>query len=157
MRLNKELALGVIIPLLIGIAIVGWLFLSHQPQEGFGIYLLDSNELVISDEDIVSYNITSHEIKLTAGGAEKIRALKVPVTGSPFVIKINGKAIYNGSFWVSFSSLSYSGIVIDILKIQDNSIKIEKGYPSPEFFKGTDPRNSPEIYDYFRKLVKLVE
>ena len=96
-----------------GIAIIGWLFLSHQLPGGFGIYLLDSNKLVISDEDIVFYNKTSHEIKLTAGVVEKIKALKVPVSGIPFVIKVNGKEIYDGSFWVSLSSLSYSGIVID--------------------------------------------
>ncbi|MBS7648457.1 MAG: hypothetical protein QXK89_02280 [Candidatus Bathyarchaeia archaeon] len=156
MRLSKKkVVLSVIVLLLAGISIVGWLFLSQQPQEGFGIYL-ESNKLVISDEDIVSYNKTSHEIKLTARGVEKIKALKVPMTGSPFVIKINGKEIYNGSFWVSLSSLSYSGIVIDTLKIQDNTIKIEKGYPSPEFFKGSDPRNNSEIFDYFQKKGKLI-
>ncbi|MEM2122673.1 MAG: hypothetical protein QXE79_03455 [Candidatus Bathyarchaeia archaeon] len=157
MRSGKKMVLGIIVLLLAGIAIVGWLFLSQQPQEGFGIYLSESNKLVISDKDIVSYNKTSHEIKLTAGGVEKIKALKVPMTGSPFVIKINGKEIYNGSFWVSISSLSYSGIVIDTLKTQDNTIKIEKGYPSPEFFKGTDPRNNSEVFDYFQKIGKLIQ
>jgi len=156
MRLSKKSILGVIVLLLAGIAIVGWLFLSHQLQGGFGIYLLDSNKLVISDEDIVSYNKTSHEIKLTAGGVEKIKALKVPMTGSPFVIKINGKEIYNGSFWFSFSSLSYSGIVIDTLKIQNNTISIDQGYPSSEFFRGVDPRNNSEVFNYFQKIGKLV-
>ncbi|MEM2931099.1 MAG: hypothetical protein QW797_09625 [Thermoproteota archaeon] len=141
---------------LAGVTIVGQLFFSQQPQRGFGIYLSESDELVISDEDIVWYNKTSHEIRLTAGGVEKIKALRVPVTGIPFVIKIDGKKIYDGSFWVSISSLSYSGIVIDTLKIQDDTIKIEKGYPSPEFFEGVDPRNNSEVLDHFQKIGKLV-
>lgn len=141
---------------LAGAAVAGWLFLSQQPK-GFGIYLSESNELVVSDEDVVWYNKTSHEIRLTAGGVEKIRALRVPVAGIPFVIKIDGKEIYAGSFWTSVSSLNYSGIVVDVLKIRDDTIKIEKGYPSPEFFKGVDPRNSSEVFDYFQKIGKLVQ
>lgn len=161
MGLGKKSALGVFVLLLAVIAIVWWLFLSRQPEEGFGIYLSESNRLVISDEDIVSYNKTSHEIKLTERGVEKIKslALEVPMTGSSFVVKINGKEIYNGAFWVSISSYSYSWIVIvvDTLEIQDKTIKIEKGYPSPEFFKGTDPRNNPEVFNHFQKIGKLVQ
>ncbi|MEM2103963.1 MAG: hypothetical protein QW717_03630 [Candidatus Bathyarchaeia archaeon] len=157
MRFGKKLILAVILLLLAGIAAVAWFFFTQQPRRGFGIYLAWSNELVISDEDIVSYNRTSHEIRLTVGGVEKIKALKVPVTGIPFVIKINGREIYAGSFWTSFSSLSYSGIVIDTLKIQNYTIKIEKGYPSSAFFKGVDPRNNSEIFNYFQEKGKLVQ
>lgn len=118
-------------------------------KEGFGIYLLENDELVLSEEDIISYNETSHEIKLNEEGVKKIKTLNVPISGIPFVIKINGKKMYNGAFWSPFSSKSYSGIVI---LIQDNSIKIETGYPSSEFFKGLDPRNNFEIIKYFQKL-----
>lgn len=159
MRLSKKSLLSVIFLLVTGITVAGWLFHSHRLQEGFGIYLLDGNKLVISDEDIISYNKTSHEIKLTARGVEKIKslALEVPVTGSPFVIKINGKEIYEGSFWVPISSIPYSGIVIVIDALtQGNTIRIETGYPSPEFFKGVDPRNNPEVFNYFQEIGKLV-
>ena len=54
-----------------------------------------------------------------------IKALRVPVSGRPFVIKLNCKEIYNGAFWSPISSKSYSGIVI---LIEDNSVKIENGY-----------------------------
>lgn len=156
MRLGRRPVLAIAVLTLAGAAVAGWLFLSQQPK-GFGIYLSESNELVVSDEDVVWYNKTSHEIRLTAGGVEKIRALRVPVAGIPFVIKIDGKEIYAGSFWTSVSSLNYSGIVVDVLKIRDDTIKIEKGYPSPEFFKGVDPRNSSEVFDYFQKIGKLVQ
>lgn len=161
LRPSDKIISIVLVLTFIGVAaVVGWFIISHQSQvskESFGIYLLEDNKLVISDEDIVWYNKTSHEIKLTQYGVEKIRAIEVPVSGRPFVIKLSDKEIYNGSFWASFSSMSYSGIVIDVLKIQNNIIKIEKGYPTPEFFEGKDPRNNSEIFDYFQKIGKLTQ
>ena len=50
--------------------IIGFI-MSNQLQiskEGFGIYLLENDELVISDKEIISYNKTSHEIKLKEEG-----------------------------------------------------------------------------------------
>lgn len=158
--MEKNIKIGLFI-LFVGIAAIGgWFILSNQLQiskERFGIYLLENDELVISDKDIISYNKTSHEIKLNKEGVEKIKALKVPVSGRPFMIKINGKEIYNGSFWTSISSMPYSGIVIDTLKIQKNTIKIEKGYPTSKFFKGIDPRNNSEIFNYFQKVGRLTQ
>ena len=84
---------------------------------------MKNNEQVLSDEEIVWYDKTSHEIKLTEEGVRRIKALEVSVSGSPFVIRINDEEIYEGSFWVSFSSLSYSGVVIDTLRIQNNTNK----------------------------------
>jgi len=62
----------------------------------FAIYLLKSNELVISDEDIVWYDENSYEMKLTDEGAGKIQALKVGVYGEPFSIRIGNEEIYDG-------------------------------------------------------------
>ncbi|MDH5362400.1 MAG: hypothetical protein OEW84_03705 [Aigarchaeota archaeon] len=144
----------------VGIAVVGgWFVLSSRLQtsnEGFGIYLLENNELVISDKDIASYNKTSHEIKLNEEGVRKIEALsyEVPVYGKPFVVKLNDRQIYNGSFWSPISSVAASGIVIDTF-VQHNTIRIEAGYPSSEFFKGIDPRNNSEIFEFFRGVGKL--
>jgi hypothetical protein len=155
---KKIIKIALIILVISVVVAAGAIYLAGQLEgsaESFGIYLLENNELVLSDEEIVWYDKISYEIKLTDEGAEKIKALKVPVTGSPFVIKINGKEIYEGSFWVSFSSLSYSGIVIDTLLIQNNTISIDQGYPSSAFFEGADPRNDPRIIDHFQKLGKL--
>jgi len=148
--------------LFVGVAMVGgWLLLSNQLQPSskwFGIYILESGELVISDKEIISYNKTSHEIRLTEEGVRKIEALSfgVPMYGKPFVIKLDGRGIYNGSFWSPISSVSASGIVIDTF-VQDNTIRIEAGYPSSEFFKGIDPRNNSEIFEFFRKAGKLTQ
>ena len=157
---RSKVSLVIIAVLLSTFVIGGWFILNRQSQiskEGFGIYLLENNQLVISDKDIMSYNKNSHEIKLTEEGVEKIKALKVPVSGRPFVVKLNGEEIYNGSFWSPISSIPYSGIVIDTLIIQNNTITIEKGYPTSEFFEGIDPRNHSEIFDYFQKVGKLIQ
>ena len=125
-------------------------------SEEFGIYLLKNNELLISDNEIMWYDKTNYQIKLTEEAAKKISSLEVPVSGSQFAVRIDDKEIYTGSFWVSFSSLSYSGIVMDTLRIQNNTISIDLGYPSSQFFKGLDKRNDPRIFDHFQKLGKLI-
>jgi hypothetical protein len=112
---------------------------------------------VISQEDIVWYNRTSHEIKLTELGVKKIEDLQVSLRGSPFDVKINGETIYNGYFATPISSISLSpsDVVIETL-VQSNIIKIQMGYP-PSQFVGEDPRNNPKIFDYFQNIKKIVQ
>lgn len=158
MAMEKKIKIG-LIALFIGIIVVGGYFiLSNQPRiskEEFGIYLLENDELVISDRDIISYNKSSHEIKLTDEGVRKIKTQDL--YHKPFIIKLNGEEIYNGSFWSGVSSLSYPGIVImDVSLIQDGII-IEAGYPSLKFFEGVDSRNNSEIFNYFQGVGKLIQ
>lgn len=149
------MAITVVVLLLSTFAIGGRFILNSCSEKGFGIFLAEDDIRVISDRDIVSYNRSSHEIRLTEVGAEKIRALKVPVYGRPFVTKVNEEEIYNGSFWTPISSMSYSGPVIQTI-IRNNTIKIEMGYPTSQF-EGKDPRNDPRILDYFQIVGKLVQ
>jgi len=136
-----------------------WLMFYSQVQmnEGFGIYLLDYDDLVISDGDIIYYNGSSHEIKLTEAGAQKIEKLsmRVPLNGTRFVMKIKGENIYDGWFWSPISSLPCSGIVIETL-VRNDTIRIETGYPS-SYFQGEDPRSNPKILYHFQSIGKLVE
>jgi hypothetical protein len=152
-------ALAVIVVVIILLTTIWFIFdyMSKASSGRFGTFLSETGELVISDNDIVWYNKSSHEIKLTEEGAKKIGSLKVPVEGIPFVVRLNGRDVYNGSFWVMYSSLSYSGIVIDVVMIKDNTIKIECGYPSPGFFEGADLRDNSEVLNYFQKIGKLAE
>ena len=157
MMLSNKLALLVVILTFIGISVAAWFLLSHQFQGSFGIYLLKNNEIVISEEDIVWYNRTSHEIKLTELGVKKIEDLQVSLHGSPFVMKINGETVYNGFFATPISSISLppSDVVIETL-VQNNIVKIQMGYP-PSQFVGEDPRNNPKIFDYFQRINKIVQ
>lgn len=149
--------------IIIGIGAVGaWFVLGNQLQtakEGFAIFLLHTNELVISDRDIMSYNKTSHEIKLNQDGMARMRALDL--YGKLFVIKLGNREIYNGSFSSEVSSIPFSGVtILDVLAVRHgltDILRIQAGYPSSEFFKGADPRNNYEILNYFRELGKLIQ
>lgn len=165
--MDKKYKIGLSIIAVVIIMIIFLLSMNTQSEisEGkFAIYLMENDESVISDVEIISYNKTSHEIKLTEVGFNKIEALEISVSGEPFIIKLNGKEMYNGSFWTSISSLGYSGVVIMTTTwingefvYPENSIWIRKGYPSSEFFEGDDPRNNSEIFDYFQSIGKLIQ
>ena len=122
----------------------------------FGIYLSETNKLAISDQDIVWYNKTSYDIKLTLEGVEKIKALPVSVFGAPFVVRIDGIEVCNGSFVTPISSIPAppSEIIIETL-VQNDTIHIQMGYP-PSQFGGQDLRDNPKIFDYFQAIGKLV-
>jgi hypothetical protein len=157
----ETIKISLVILIVAVLVVAGGFYLTNQlrfSSEGFGIYLLKNNELVISDDEIVWYDKSSHEIKLTEEGVKKIQALKVEsvIYGEPFVLKIGNQEIYNGSFWTPISSVSYHGIVIEtFVNTTDSTIKLEKGYPSSDFFEGVDPRNDSRILDHFQKLGKL--
>jgi hypothetical protein len=133
-------------------------------ETGLGIYLIDNGELVLSEKHIKVYYGDNHTIKLNEEGIkqwnsfidyEAIPKLKTTLHSRDFVLKINGKEIYQGKFYSSVSSLSYSGIVImDALITLDgnnNTIRIEFGYPWTPSDVEEDPRDSPEVLDLLEK------
>lgn len=117
-----------------------------EPQE-FAIYLAgDAQTPVISMDDIVSYAWDTHEIRLTDAAFARVMALHVPVSGLPFVARVDGKPVYAGAFWTALSSMSYDGVAIVLpLGAQEPVIRIELGYPGAGFFCGNDPRASPRV------------
>jgi len=135
--------------------------------KGFGIY--QGQDLIISEDDILSYNRTSHEIKLTESGLRNMRSKilyeeedgkLVPKLGGlylkPFSVRLDGVEIYSGAFWSRLSSSTYDGIVLlDVVSIEtEDSIRLEAGYPSPSNYKGTDPRNNPKIMQYLKEKTR---
>jgi len=136
---------------------------------GFGIY--QGQMLIISEEDIIDYNRTRHEIRLTPEGLMKLRSRipyeeekgeLVPKLGGlylkPFTVRLNGQEIYSGTFWSSASSQSNDGVVLlDVLSIlSQDRIKLQAGYPSKEYFKGADPRDNTQLMNYLEGKSKLV-
>jgi hypothetical protein len=142
------------------VIIVLGFFLSNQfnnSNEDFGIYLLE-DELVVSGNDILSYNKTSHEIKLSQEGIDRLTTLEL--VRKPFEVRLGDRVIYNGSFWSAIiSSTSSSAVIIDVLLIQSGStsiLKIDPCYPI-QMCEGQDPRNNPEIFEYFQRTGKLIQ
>ena len=145
---------------------------------GFAIYLVaeaisaqemlqaDLRELgleetpIVSLDDVVAYDAATHEIQLADSAYERLGALEVPVQGLPFVACAGSERIYGGAFWVSYSSLSYEGVVIDIFPAMaddpDRTLRIQLGYPqSPELSVGEDPRSHPRIIESLEAGRKL--
>jgi hypothetical protein len=138
----------------------GWYFLSppfQSKEEGFRIYLREDDGLVVTDKDIISYNQTSHEIKLTKSGTGKIEAFNFSVFGNPFIVKIDEEEIYNGTFMTPISSLpiaSSEAVIVPL--VQNDTIRIQMGYPSIEP-ENQDPRNDSRVFDFFQKIGKLIQ
>lgn len=142
-------------------------------EPGFGIYLVDSGELVLSEQHIKAYyrnvHLTeakedTHAVELNQAGIEKwnsymtyetIPKLKDTLFGRDFILKIAGKEIYRGKFYSWASSASYDGVVIldALLKLneENNEILILYGYPWPLSDSEKDPRNSPEVINFLDK------
>lgn len=151
--------------------------LSLEPTTStFHITLVETGKDVLTDQDIESYNWTTHKIKLNKDGIAKWNSYivynssfnpPIPVLGGiykkDFVVRIDEKEIYRGKFWSMASSASFDGVIIlDTLFPLDNmnnSITINYGYPSPSFGSKNirDPRNNPESFDFFKKknLLKI--
>lgn len=136
-------------------------FETGSAQSSFGIYLVETGKLIISDEHIASYNISSHEIELNEDGIEQWNSFAAAhgcaeTTGPSiwclqdkhFTVKIDGEEIYNGSFWSMASSfIPFGESTITyypwLLDDEFNTIGIS--------YNCFDPRDDPSIVDFFDK------
>ena len=87
----------------------------------FGIYLVDTRDLLLSDQDIAAYVRATHEIKLNQSGIAKwnshivynhsfdppIPLLEGGLYQRDFAVRIDDKEIYRGKFWSAVSLQSH--------------------------------------------------
>jgi len=151
---------------------------AQSQQNSFGIYLLarstDTRTLaqdqgqwkqlalasgpVISDADIISYDFSNHTMRLGPEAAKRLP--KPPVTGTPFVVVVNGERIYQGAFYTSLSSISYAQPVIVVdnpgstRPQQVDVLLIDRAYPV-KMARGEDLRSDERIKTALSKLGKL--
>jgi hypothetical protein len=127
-------------------------------QTDIGQFVLET-EPVISGDDIVSYDKTSHSIELTQAAFNRIQQLfpvPVEVDGIPFVVCVGREQIYAGAFWTPRSAINYDGVVImQPFDAGKTIIQIALGYPVSEVFTGTDPRADPRILKALEHNKKL--
>ena len=115
-----------------------------------------ADQPIISIDDIVAYNAQIHEIKLSDEAFERISQLEVPVIGKSFLVCVDKAPIYWGAFWTPISSMSFDGVTIwKPMSLEQNTIKLELGYPSSSFYEGEDPRANPVIMQSLEKADKL--
>ena len=129
---------------------------------GFGIFLVDSGELVLSEQHIKVYHKDTHEIELNEDGIEKwnsymtyttIPRLAETLCGEDFLIMVEGTEAYRGRFSSYAVSIIPPGVtIVDTLFKLDsehNSIRIDIGYLY--FPSGEDPRNNPDIFGFLEE------
>ncbi len=145
--------------------------LSPQPGQ-FYIYLVNepkdynsmSNEDIknlklgfiplLTVNDIISYNINTHEMKITEAAYNRF----FQDIGVCFIVCVGEERIYGGTIWQDISSVSRHGVVISKpFGETNNTISIQLGYPSEEYFEGHDNRSDPRIINALKKAGKLVE
>jgi len=110
-------------------------------------------EPVLTDRDLTAYHWSSHTLVLADEPAVLERLPQTPMRGLPFVVVADGKRIYLGAFWTSFSSQSVDLPVIDTL-LGDWTIK--PGYPWVHDLE-PDPRGDARIRRALSNLGKLVD
>jgi hypothetical protein len=170
-RLSPIIALGMVILVLAactgtaskpeaGSAFAIYLVRGEVPDPQVDLSLLDLEPTpFLTADDILAYTWETHAIELTDAARERVASLEVPLTtGVPFVVCVGAERIYPGAFWVSYSSMSYNGIVIDTLfaQMDDPIIRLQLGYPeSPELFEGEDLRSDLRIRQSLEDAGKL--
>ncbi len=137
----------------------------NSDQVGLGIYLVDTGELVLSDNEIQTYHSDDSSLELNPDGIEKwnsyLASVKEPklsdsLFAREFVLKIEGREICRGKFWSFVSSTSCPEIVIldslFPLNADHNILWIKGGYPATE--DSLDTTISSELTRFFNQRNK---
>jgi hypothetical protein len=151
-------------------------YADNEAQTKFGIFLTVNPNLdtrpgmvdlshvqlaaspVISAEDIISYDFTTHAMKLRHKPMAGVSlAPGQLVRGLPFVVVANGQRIYLGAFTSEVSSISLDvpSIVAGRFNTPEDVAVIDRAYPNDKFGEGPDPRTDPRIKSALAALHKL--
>jgi hypothetical protein len=145
----------------------------------FGLYLVnkDAKELdqiefahlpIFTDTDILNYNWTNHTITISETAIKRIPGNSYSL-GRPFVIVVDGKPAYRGSFRNSKNAFAIAEpiILIDVnstFNVLNNTIQIYNGfpgfiqYPNKNNKKTShDPRDNQAVKKVLQELGKFVE
>ena len=159
--MKKRLWLFFLLVLLVSVtaAVLFRGYLTKPSEEGLRIVFLESNALLISDADVLSYNLTSQEIAITDQASDRLTALGDSLYSftDGFVIKIDGEEVYRGVFRLAIHSAVPSPPKISILypsmlfpSETENRNAIRLFYPTFE-----PPSDKPEAYAKFVQYFKI--
>lgn len=174
MKSSKKYSFRILAVLITFCAVLAMNSCNTSRGEGFAIYLTAddippdqmaalshinlSDQPIVAGNDIVTYNAGTHEIALTKNAFARIANLQVPVRGKSFVVCVDKQHVYWGAFWTPISSISFDGVTIwkPLTSDQRYTITLELGYPSSNFYGGSDPRNNPNIIKSLEQAGKLI-
>jgi hypothetical protein len=137
-----------------------------KTNEGLAILLVQSGEVILSDEHVAGYSLADHTIILTPKGVDRWKSFAcydhtqeppIPklgeLSGKEFVMTVDGEEMYHGHFCSFAMSRIYPGVQIyDTLIMTDRlTVRFQRIDNEPK----VDPRGRPEIVAYFRAHGKL--
>ena len=151
-------------------------YADNEAQTKFGIFLTVNPNLdtrpgmvdlshiqlahspVISAKDIISYDFTTHAMKLRHKPLAGVSLAPGQLVGGlPFIVVADGQRIYLGAFTSEVSSISLGvpSIVAGRFNTPEDVAVIDRAYPSDQFGQGPDPRGDPRIKSALAALHKL--
>jgi len=109
---------------------------------------------IVKIDDIITYNVHSHEVHLTDSAYKAL--CKLDFT-SVFAVCCGKEPQYLGVVWNGLWSVSFNGIVIvKPHNYKGKTIRISLGYPSEKFFSGVDPRSKSVLINSLKQSGKLI-
>jgi hypothetical protein len=163
--MRRRLLISAALILIVLILVVG-LFLGSKEspsQEGFTLTFLANNVLLISDSDVVSYNVTSQEIDITEIASKRLVGMGDELYNfTGFVISINEEEVYQGVFRSAIMSAIPGPPRICVLFPSTNlQSGIEDNNAIRMFYPGFEPpsdqsEGNAKFRDYFKKVNKLI-
>lgn len=147
------------------ILVVGLFFgsIESPSKEGFTLTFLENNVLLISDADVVSYNVTSQEIAIKEIASERLVNMGDELYSfTGFVIRIDGEEVYQGVFRSAIMSAIPGPpricVLFPSMFLQSG---IENNNAIRMFYPGFEPPSdqseaNARFSDYFAQANKLI-
>jgi hypothetical protein len=139
-------------------------YLAKPAEEGFTVIFLEDNTVLISGNEVLSYNWTSQEIAIADAASERLlgKGDSLYSFSKGFVMRINGEEVYQGVFRLSVHSAIPSSPKISIMfpstlfqSEPDNYHAVRMFYPSFEP-PSDQPEANTKLSEYFEDAGKLL-
>jgi hypothetical protein len=149
-----------VVGLLLGLVIIlVWRYQSQQSVDNeFSIVLTESNEVLLTDDDILHYNSTSYTLILSTKAVNRLKNRDQPIFGD-FTIIIKGESDLQGVFVPSIVSRTYPSTTIVIvypsIESEYSLMRLQMGYPWDQP-SDHDPRKGTKMTQYFKENGKIV-
>jgi hypothetical protein len=139
--MKKHVWISLLLILIVTLAGTFWFLKDNlgSTEKGFSLVSLNSNNVLLSDEDALYFNATNQEITLTDAGTQQLEQLgdSLYIFNSTVSLRINGREIYQGIFRTAAMSaipespkisILYPSIDYDSLNENENAVRLF--YPS---------------------------
>jgi hypothetical protein len=163
--MRRKIWMGIVLIVATLILAVGLFtgYVEPPSENGFRLIFLENNTVLISDSDVVSYNLTSQEIAITEIASERLVGMGDELYSfTGFLIRIDGEEVYRGVFRSAIMSAIPGSPKICILfpsMVLHSGIENQNGIRM--FYPGFEPPNDqPEanakFSEYFGDANKLI-